>query len=230
NPDELDRTARELAGWGFGVVSASQSQEGLRLARELQPMAILLAETMRNTEMSLVSSLLNDDPVTAGIPVIDLPNPTDKSGDHEDLLNKLTKLFPSTKDKLALIVEDEANTRRLLSRSLKKAGWEIAEADNGQDALERIQSRIPDLIVLDLMMPVMDGETFLQVLRSNPDYVTVPVMIVTAKPITAKERTKLQHNAETVIEKGANGWVEAVRVMGGALGREADNAQAVRGG
>ncbi|MDH5556318.1 MAG: ATP-binding protein [Alphaproteobacteria bacterium] len=230
NPDELDRAARELAGWGFGVVSASQSQEGLRLARELQPMAILLAETMRNTEMSLVSSLLNDDPVTAGIPVIDLPNPMDKSGDHEDLLNKLTKLFPSTKDKLALIVEDEANTRRLLSRSLKKAGWEIAEADNGQDALERIQSRIPDLIVLDLMMPVMDGETFLQVLRSNPDYVTVPVMIVTAKPISAIERTKLQHNAETVIEKGANGWVEAVRVMGGALGREADNAQAVRGG
>ena len=95
--------------------------------------------------------------------------------------------------------------------------------------MTHVQNNIPDLIVRDLMMPVMDGETFLRALRTNVETASVPVMIVTAKTISAGERMKLQGTAETIIEKGAAGWIEAVRIMGGVLGQRTGGEYAATG-
>ena len=226
NPDELNRAARQLASWGFGVVSANQSLEGVRLARELHPMAILLDTTMRDAEGCAVAARLRNDTATADIPIIATPDMSGEPIDRERLLDRLSALLPPTANKLTLVVDGDAAMRQLLARSLGKVGWKVTEAENGQDAMARIGEAMPDLIILDLMA---DGEAFLQTLKNNPDTASVPVMVVTAKQITAGERMKLQDKAETVIEKGASGWIEAVRIIGGILAQRADGAYAVQG-
>ncbi len=84
--------------------------------------------------------------------------------------------------------------------------------------MRQIGNNVPDLIVLDLVMPSMDGHAFLRALRANPGTETVPVVIVSAKQLAPGELEALQENTETVIEKGSVGWLEAVRVLAGTYG------------
>lgn len=229
NPSELNRAARQLASWGFGVVSANQGLEGVRLARELHPMAILLDTTMRDAEGHDVATRLRNDLATADIPIIATPDMSGEPIDRERLLDQLVALLPRTANKSALVVDGDAAVRQLLAQSLEKAGWKVSETENGQDAMALIKDAKPDLIVLELMLTMIDGQTFLQALKASPDTASVPLMIITAKPISANERMKLRDKAITVIEKGADGWVEAVRIIGVTLGQRTDGTYAIQG-
>jgi CheY-like chemotaxis protein len=102
-----------------------------------------------------------------------------------------------------LIVEDDPETREILRRMLTKAGWEVLEAVNGREALERLATQQPELILLDLMMPEMDGFAFIAALRQHESWRSLPVVVVTAKDLTAGERLRLNGHVERILQKGA---------------------------
>ncbi len=229
NPAELELVARRLMLWGFRVVSAKQDEEGLRLAHEIRPFAILVGAMATDEDRGHLVEQLGADPITAGIPVIVAPHSPDALPGDDPLLDRLAALLPPATDKSALVVDSDAAARRLVVQSLQQAGWNIEEAENAQDAMAQIANHVPDLIVLDRTMSEMDGEIFLQALTENSDTATVPVIVLTASPVSAGRRLRLKGRTGTIIEKGADGWVDAVRILGGALDHRAGGGYAVTG-
>ena len=102
-----------------------------------------------------------------------------------------------------LVVDDDPDAQKVMSKVVKKAGWESIEAANGREALEKIAVGIPSVILLDLMMPEMDGFSVLEALQQNKEWRQIPVIIVTAKELTADERSLLQKRTVTILQKGA---------------------------
>jgi CheY-like chemotaxis protein len=101
-----------------------------------------------------------------------------------------------------LIVEDDGDTRTMLRRSFEKEGWAIAEAANGRLGLEAVKARTPSLILLDLMMPEMDGFQFLEALRTDRAYDETEVIVITAKVLTNEDRRRLSTGVQRVVQKG----------------------------
>ena len=110
---------------------------------------------------------------------------------------------PATEPAMVLVVEDDVESRELITRVLDKAGWIVSEAANGQEALDALTSLQPKLILLDLMMPVMDGFGFLSALREKPEWQHIPVIVVTAKDLTTEDHKRLNGMVDEVIEKNA---------------------------
>jgi CheY-like chemotaxis protein len=105
-------------------------------------------------------------------------------------------------DRRVLVVDDDADLRRRLRGLLEKDGWVVDEAADGREALDRLSAR-PSLVLLDLLMPVMDGFEFLAEFRKHDEYRAVPVVVLTAKDLTAAEQASLRGSTETVLRKGA---------------------------
>jgi len=103
-----------------------------------------------------------------------------------------------------LVVEDDAPTRELVRRMLERAGWTVDEAENGRAALERLAEATPGLILLDLMMPEMDGFEFLEVVRQREAWRDIPVVVLTAKDLTADDRRRLNGSVARIVQKGAS--------------------------
>ncbi|GAC1470210.1 MAG: hypothetical protein NVSMB9_15080 [Isosphaeraceae bacterium] len=104
---------------------------------------------------------------------------------------------------LALVVDDDPIGRRMVCQMLEKDGWATVEAENGRVAFERLSESRPDLILLDLMMPEMDGFEFAHELRGNPLWREIPVLVVTAKDLTDDDRRRLNGQVLDVLQKGA---------------------------
>jgi CheY-like chemotaxis protein len=102
-----------------------------------------------------------------------------------------------------LIVEDEAATRAMWRRLLEKAGWVVSEASNGRDGLARLAERRPALILLDLMMPEMDGFRFVEEVRRHHAWRTIPIVVVTAKDLTEDDHRRLNGYVQQILQKGA---------------------------
>jgi CheY-like chemotaxis protein len=102
-----------------------------------------------------------------------------------------------------LVVEDDRATREVVRRSLEKDGWVVSEAENGRVALEKISQAVPDLILLDLMMPEMDGFQLVSELRGTEAGRRIPVVVVTAKEITAEDRERLSGEVRRIFRKGS---------------------------
>jgi adenylate cyclase len=103
----------------------------------------------------------------------------------------------------ALVIEDDETTRLMLGRLLKGEGWEVSEAKNGKVGLERLLNEPPDLILLDLMMPEMDGFEFLAQMRRDPEHDKTPVIIVTAADLDADARRRLDGGVSHILQKAA---------------------------
>jgi CheY-like chemotaxis protein len=104
---------------------------------------------------------------------------------------------------LALVVEDDIDTREMLRRLLEKEGWAVSEAENGRVALEHVAKTPPGLILLDLMMPDMDGFQFTTELRNHEAWRSIPIVVVTAKDLTVEDRLRLNGYVEKIIQKEA---------------------------
>jgi hypothetical protein len=102
-----------------------------------------------------------------------------------------------------LIVEDDELTRSMLSSLLAKKGWNIRTAINGADALISVKEISPDLILLDLMMPEVDGFQFLKILRTEEQWESIPVVVLTARNLSEVERNTLSNDAQNILQKGA---------------------------
>ena len=102
-----------------------------------------------------------------------------------------------------LVVEDDEIMRAVIRQALEREGWSVVQAENGRVALERLAEARPDAIVLDLMMPEIDGFEFLAELRSQPECRDIPVLVVTAKDLTDEDHRRLNGCVERIIEKRA---------------------------
>jgi CheY-like chemotaxis protein len=102
------------------------------------------------------------------------------------------------------MVEDDPATRAMTRRILEKEGWKVTEAENGHRALQCMAQERPSLILLDLMMPEMDGFEFTERVRQYPEWRTIPIVVVTAKDLTAGERRRLNGYVETILHKAGD--------------------------
>ena len=101
-----------------------------------------------------------------------------------------------------LIVEDDPDARQLMSAWLESEVSELKTANNGQEALALLDGFRPDVIFLDLQMPVMDGPTFLQHLRADARFTDLPVIVITAKALELAERKTLEPQVSRILSKG----------------------------
>ncbi|MCM2255245.1 MAG: response regulator [Vicinamibacteria bacterium] len=229
-----DLMIRGLGKEGFDVVHAPNGEEGLRLARELKPDVITLDVLMPGMDGWAVLKSLKSDDTVSHIPVIMITMVDDQEMGHAlgaaDYLPK-----PIDRDRLAnllrrykheggqlLVVEDDAATRELVRRTLEADGWSVAEAENGKVALQRVAERMPSLILLDLMMPEMDGFEFVTELRKRPEWTGIPVVVVTAKDVTDEDRARLDGQVKRIVQKGGLSREELareIRRMAGTSGR-----------
>ena len=218
-----DATARELVEQhlqraGFAVVTARGGQEALRLVRELQPTAVTLDIMMPDLDGWTVLAAMKGDPALASIPVVLMSIVDQKKRgyalgaadylvkpiDRTKLVATLTGICGSTAGRVLLVDDDEV-VRRGVRHILEPIGWKVTEAENGQIAVEAIAAARPDVIILDLMMPKMDGFEFLDELRSRSDWQGLPVVIVTAKDLTQDDRDRLNGGVERIIQKSNPG-------------------------
>ncbi len=132
----------------------------------------------------------------------DIKFPTVEETPQEGLLSALTQVAPERFPKI-VIVEDTTEARRLIRRILQSQGnFTIIEAANGREGLDLILRELPDLIILDLMMPEMDGFTVIEALRANPETAIIPVIVATAKELTPDEKNRLSGQIQSLMQKG----------------------------
>jgi len=211
-----DLVQRALTKEGYQVETASSGPEGLALARQLKPAAITLDVMMPGMDGWAVLTVLKADPVTADIPVIMVTVVDDKNLgfalgaadylikpiDWDRLVAVLEKHRRLANGSPLLVVEDDSETRDMLRRAAEKHGWQVMEAENGLVGLERLAGRKPGVILLDLLMPEMDGFAFLDELRRRPDCRQVPVIVVTAKDLTEEDHRRLTGQVIQILQKG----------------------------
>jgi signal transduction histidine kinase/CheY-like chemotaxis protein len=208
---------RQLTREGFHVISATSGEDGLKKARDFQPTIIALDVLMPSMDGWTVLQSLKTDAVLSHIPVVMLSIMNDKSlafamgandyltkpVDRNTLVSVLKRHLPAgDKNRSILIVEDDVDTQDLFLRAAQREGWTGRAAENGRIGLERIKEQIPELILLDLMMPEMDGFEFLTELRKVEAWRAIPVIVVTAKNLTDADLAQLSATAQRIVQKG----------------------------
>jgi CheY-like chemotaxis protein len=116
-----------------------------------------------------------------------------------------------------LVVDDHPDVRDVLARTLRKEGWTVDEANGGEAALSYLARHTPDVIVLDLLMPGVDGFTVIDRLSANPAWADIPVLVVTAKDLTPADRSRLQGGVESVVQKSGRTLEQVVHELSGVL-------------
>jgi signal transduction histidine kinase/DNA-binding response OmpR family regulator/HAMP domain-containing protein len=217
--DELavrDLMRRFLQKEGFRVVCAASGDEGLRLARNARPDVITLDVIMPGMDGWATLSVLKADAELADIPVIMLTIVDDKNLGYAlgavDYLTKpidrerlLAVLSRYRRDRSILVIDDDPGLRSLVRRTLEREGYGVVEAENGRVALERMRETVPGVVLLDLMMPDMDGFDFINEFRHEDEWREIPVIVITAKDLTADERERLNGHVRRILQKGVDG-------------------------
>lgn len=210
-----DLIQRALQKQGYQVSIAHSGPAGIEMARQLRPAVITLDVMMPQMDGWAVLSALKGDPDLSGIPVVMVTIVDEKNlGFALGATEYLTK--PFDRDRLveiigrychtqsvpaALLIDDDASNRDLLRRLLEKEGWHVQEAVNGRPALQMLETFQPNLILLDLMMPEMDGFEFALRLRQNIQWRDIPVVVLTAKNLTPDDRQRLNGSVEAILGK-----------------------------
>jgi CheY-like chemotaxis protein len=209
-----DLMSRFLGKEGFRVITAAGGEEGLRLARELRPDVVTLDVLMPGMDGWSVLAALKADAELADIPVVILTMLDDrnlgyalgaadyltKPIERERLVAVLARYRP---DLPVLVVDDDPDFRELARRMLEREGYTVIEAANGRAALDRIREGVPGVVLLDLMMPEMDGFDFVAAARSEPAWRSVPIVVITAKDLSAEDHDRLNGYVARVLQKGA---------------------------
>ncbi len=213
--------------FGCHVVAADGGELGLRMAREIRPDLITLDLLMPHMDGGEVLRRLKADANLKDIPVIVVSvvahekrgtvlgavEMLQKPVSREDLLRVLS-LIPRTR---ILVVEDNEDDRRLFAAHLAGRVTELRMAANGREALATLETFTPNLILLDLMMPEMDGMMFLDTIRKNPRTWHIPVFIATSKELTADEAKRLGAEAQAVLKKAEEWGDDLERMLNGML-------------
>jgi signal transduction histidine kinase/CheY-like chemotaxis protein len=218
DPTAVELLARHLRALGLRVEASARGGEGLDRARALRPNAIVLDVLMPDIDGWAVLAALKDDPVLASIPVVmvtvvDEPKRGIAMGavgyltkpvDRERLRRVLEPYRQIGRQPLVLVVEDDPDQRQSMKSALAAMDYAVEVAGNGREGLQRIEARTPDVIVLDLMMPEMDGFEFMAALQADSARRDIPVLIVTAKDLSPDDRRRLNVGVSDVIEKNGH--------------------------
>jgi signal transduction histidine kinase/CheY-like chemotaxis protein len=215
-----DATARELIAdqlkaEGFSVATAAGGLEGLKLAKDLRPIAITLDVMMPDLDGWSVLAALRQDPELAEIPVIMITILDEhrrgvalgaagyltKPIDRERLHRMVSRFRAPARPTRILLVEDDADQRQRLRGWLKDEQWAVQEAANGREALALLKDPKPDVILLDLMMPEMDGFAVVAALQKEPRWRDIAVIVVTSRDLDAKDRERLNSGVQSVLVK-----------------------------
>ena len=226
---------RYLSKQGYRVVGFSDSMAVVEKAQQLKPFAITLDVMMPEKDGWQIIQELKANPDTQNIPVIMCTIVADKdqgislgASDYlvkpileDDLVAALERLDRQSKDhNKILIVDDQAEDRKLLRRMIEsQEGYEVLEATGGREAIALVRNRRPNLIILDLMMPDVDGFAVLESIKADKATRSIPVVVVTAKTLSQKERDTLNKGVEALLEKGIFERQELLADVAAALDR-----------
>ncbi len=234
DPEVLRLVRDSLQGTEFGFIGARSAEEGLELARGAKPCAITLDIMMPRRDGWSVLQALKEDPHLKQIPVIMmsiLENKTlgfalgvadyiVKPFERRDLLSRLRAVEqgretdPAEPCRSVLVVDDEVDAAECLAETLKAQGYSVSCARGGREALRRLlEGPRPDLLFLDIMMPEVSGFDVLEAIADRPELRDLPVIILTAKPLTAQEMELLQKRVKAVIQKGARSLADILAVV-----------------
>jgi CheY-like chemotaxis protein len=240
-----DVTARELISdhlkaEGFSVVTAAGGVEGLKLAKEKRPTAITLDVMMPDLDGWSVLAALRQDPGLSETPVIMITIVDEhrrgialgaagyltKPIDRERLHRLVGRFRAPSRPTRILMVEDDVVQRERMLGWLEGSQWIVREAENGREALKRLQEEKPDVVLLDLMMPEMDGFAVVAALQKEARWRDIPVIVITSLDLDAKARERLNSGVQSVLVKEKFRPADLVE----CIRRLAHNKPAVRNG
>jgi signal transduction histidine kinase/CheY-like chemotaxis protein len=214
--DVLSMLEQLLADAGFSMQSARSGEEGLVKAKRVRPAAITLDIMLPDMDGWQVLHRLKMDSSTRDIPVILLSIIEEralgmqlgaaeylvKPIDHSALLSALERSLPPEDGKRSLlVVDDDEGARDMMVQMLESQPYEVYTAVDGIDALQMMNRHMPDAIVLDLVMPRLDGFGLLARLREQEETAAIPVIVVTGKTLSADEMSLLNRGTQQVLQK-----------------------------
>jgi CheY-like chemotaxis protein len=185
------------------------------LARKIMPNVIILDVMMPQKDGWSLLREMKDDPELKSIPVvmhtiIDNRNLRFAIGAQDylikpvnpDLLVQTLKRYTQTSQTLnILVIDDDPNQRDMLSRIFVKEGWNVRTAEGGRSALSLLEQSLPDVMILDLMMPAMDGFEFLKLVKENEQWSSIPVLILSSMELTNEDYDRLTGSVAGILQK-----------------------------
>ncbi len=227
DPSVRDVVKRSLSKEGVSVMTAASGEEGLELARKHQPDVITLDVQMPGMDGWEVLKTLKSDPELRQIAVIMMTNIDEKTTgyalgaaeymtkpvDRDHLVAVLKKFRNNASTRPVLVVEDDPSVREIVRRALSQEGLKVLEAANGIEALARLAESPPSLILLDLMMPELDGFGFIEELRRRDEWSRIPVVVLTAKDLSSEDRSRLEQFTSAVLVKKGQSPDALIREM-----------------
>ncbi|MEB3198881.1 MAG: response regulator [Candidatus Sericytochromatia bacterium] len=217
--DVLALMVNRFQGSEFSVLTALGGEAGLQAAERLCPDVITLDVMMPGLDGWEVLRRLKANPVLAEIPVVMMSIVEDRAMAFglgasdcivkpiasERLLETLRRTIKGVPGQAhqVLIVDDEPDARALVRDLARSAGFDVREASDGQQAMAAIRERRPDLVVLDILMPEMDGFLVIETLASDADLRTIPVIVLTAMTLTPRDEERLSAGAQRILRKAS---------------------------
>ncbi len=221
--EDYPATHKLLVDWlseaGLATASAYDGEEGLGQARQLRPRLIVLDVQLPRLDGWQVLMALKQDAATASIPVVVITATEERSPpsglevqeffvkplEREDFFRRLRAIQPALLERArslrVLVVDDEPAHRKLLCDMLAEQAEQVLTACDGKEALDCLQREQPDLVVLDLMMPQVDGFDVVEAIRGSQEWQNIPILIVTAKDLTETERDRLKGRIQAFLGK-----------------------------
>jgi len=215
DPDVRDLMERYLSREGFEVTSVNGGQEGIAKVKEFQPDVITLDVLMPVMDGWSVLSELKKDPETAAVPVIMLSMLDEldmsfalgasdyllKPINRDLLVDTVLKHIRDKENAMVLVVDDQDDNRNMISRVLNSHKINVITAENGVEALSCLEKQRPDLILLDLMMPEMDGFRFSEIAKQDEHLKDIPIVVLTAQELSTDDISRLSGKVERIYEK-----------------------------
>ena len=215
-------TKAYLSHLGVSIFSAFNSDDGLDLAHKILPNAIILDVQLPSMNGWEVLKALKSHPLTSEIAILLLTINDEKHEgyeigandylfkpiDRDRLISVVAKYHQDDSQLSVLIVEDDINVRAMLRRMLEKENCLVTEAQDGQEALEIISEQVPQLILLDLMMPNIDGFEFIHLLRLRQDMFSIPILIITAKDLNEQDYVRLSGSVQKILQETNFSYVQ----------------------
>jgi signal transduction histidine kinase/CheY-like chemotaxis protein len=223
DPRSVELVELHLRAAGLRAVSASTGEQGLDLVREWDPFAVILDIHLPGMDGWEVLAALKSDPMTAAIPVVVVSVEPERgrgfalgateylvkpvSGDH--LLAAVTRLLSPTPTRVqdagaglsVVVVDDDPLALKLVRSTLEPLGWEVHTCPGGQQAADLVRAVGPSVVVMDLLMPQVDGFAVIDELRPDRDSDGPPIVVLTAKSLTAQDRSRLEGRIAFVAAK-----------------------------
>jgi CheY-like chemotaxis protein/anti-sigma regulatory factor (Ser/Thr protein kinase) len=239
DPAVLELLERFLTKEGYRVITAGSGAEGLRLAAEAKPDAITLDVAMPEMDGWTVLRALKSSKDLNRIPVVIVTMTDDmaqgfalgaaeflvKPVDRARLLSIVERLRPTSAPIHVLVVEDDPASREMLTRLLAGANCQVGVAANGVEALHELSQKPPDLILLDLMMPEMDGFEVVAAMQNNERWRSIPVVVITAKDLSDEDRARLNGHVARIFRKGTIARDELLTELGSLLENQAHRSK-----